>query len=379
MIRALLFFGVASAPMLATPSAAAPPSDALAEWGLLSTEADVELTWLGSDWARAAPIVNGSVTEGFPSVVALGIEMQGGVGTFCSGTVVAERYVITAAHCVDALVDYQRQGATGVVAFGSDLSLSVSHVRDIVAATSHPGWTRSLDDGADIAVLEMDSGVAEVTPMPVADCDCDLRRPEELDYVGFGITGDGRRDAGVKRVAAIDFHEVQGDFLISRDPEQNLCSGDSGGAALRRVGDGHELVGVNSFVFDIAGDGTVCLTGGSGATRVAPFIDWLDTLVEWDVPPETGGTDVDPEAGGTDGTDGGTDQGGTDTEGTDPGGTDGGTDGGSTDGGDDPGTGGAGALPEISPLGCACSTSTPAGGLGALALVGLIGLLRRRR
>jgi len=342
----------------------------------LHTQAPVVLTWHGSDWARAQGIVNGQATAGFPSVVALGIETGGGVGTFCSGTLITHTWLLTAGHCVDALHDYQRQGATGVIAYGSDLTRSVDHVAPILAAVSHPEWSGSLDDGADIALVELGQP-ADVSPMPLVRCDSDLRRPEELDYVGFGITGDGRRDSGVKRVAAIDFDEVQGDFLISVDAEQNLCSGDSGGAALRRTGTGHALVGVNSFVFDTWGDGTSCFTGGSGAIRVAPFLDWIQAESDWT--PSPPGNGCLPGQEGTDDPDEGTD---------DPDPEDG------AGGSDpepepepetvDPQDGGSENIPPetidpTDPLGCACSTAQPVGGLGGLLLVGIVGMVRRRR
>ena len=324
----------------------------------------------------APRIVGGLPTPAFPAVVGLAVQHQGGLSTFCSGTLITDTWVVTAAHCVDALHDYERGGWPIVVWFGSHAPTgAVDHVTDVVAAVNHPGWTGSLDDGADIAVVEIGDAPAGVSPMPIVTCDCDLRGGEILDYVGFGITADGASDAGIKRIAAIDFDRIDGDFLIGRHPSRNLCSGDSGGAALRTVEGEHRLAGVNSFVFDTAGDGTSCVTGGSGATRIAPFVDWIASETDW---LQTGlgggehGTDpeqTDPEEGGT--SEGGTSEEPPVEEGSPPASSEGGAETPSEEGGSAP--------PEL-PFGCACaSAATPPAGLAGLGLLFVVGLVRRQR
>ena len=110
-----------------------------------------------------------------------------------------------------------------------------------------------------------------------------------LDYVGWGVTDDGREDSGIKRTTQIPYWDSDAQFIYAYDPQTNLCSGDSGGASLRYIERGdpewldeweyydfdsrYVLVGVNSFVFSQSGG--PCDGGASGATRVDAYIDWL--------------------------------------------------------------------------------------------------------
>ena len=76
---------------------------------------------------------------------------------------------------------------------------------------------------------------------------------KELQMVGFGITRTGREDSGYKRTADMPINDFDDQFVYVYDPSerQNVCSGDSGGAALYNQDGSWVLTGVNSFT---AGD-----------------------------------------------------------------------------------------------------------------------------
>ncbi len=256
---------------------------------------------------RYPAIVNGTPTAEPEAVVALTVAYDGQLyGPFCSATLIADTWALTAAHCIQAMQeDYAGQDiylVTGADLYNDGIDKQIKVARGI----GHPDYDdRTYTD--DIGLLELE-GVGLLSVAPIS-----LNRQavtaawidEELRFVGYGITRDSAQDMGVKRYADIPIVNLDMDIIYAWDPDdgQNVCQGDSGGAALEQLGSGrYELAGVNAFVGLWKGqEGELpCQDGFVGATRVDVHLDWIEAQTGGSVITDTGYTGGTSPWGGKD-------------------------------------------------------------------------------
>jgi hypothetical protein len=217
-----------------------------------------------------------------------------------SAVLIAPGWALTAAHTEVARVP--------VPAIANTFTIG-GETRTIVDAIRHPSYS-SIEDGFDIALLELDSPINTVTPAQLYTGTAASLVGENLTYVGYGRSGTGSTGdtiaAGTKRAGKNKGDQLG--YTINPGPEESIYSnqimfadmdkqggpwgnplggtnpisleylialGDSGGGLFIEQGGQHYLAGVHSIVFDFDPAGTLGYGDIMGSTTIEQSLAWI--------------------------------------------------------------------------------------------------------
>lgn len=174
------------------------------------------------------PIVNGQATTDFPTT---GILMVAGSQDqlVCSGTLIGCDRFLTAAHCVcfgDGASCQETVPSEPLVVY-----LQNAGFFPVTAQHVHPDF---LFPDSDVAVLELGRPVTGLRPSPLPSVAPTMGQPGVI--VGYGRSGGGEQDFGIKQYGSIVTAECPADasgpghvcWRFQGDGA-NTCNGDSGG------------------------------------------------------------------------------------------------------------------------------------------------------
>jgi V8-like Glu-specific endopeptidase len=222
---------------------------------------------------NAQPIIGGENDTGDPSVVAVYAQQVGATSGFlCTGSVIAPRVVLTAAHCVSE--SETGPNARFVVLTASNVNKRGGEQLAVKEVHANPRWSaNNLPGGHDegIVVLAQPTTLA---PLPINRVALSASaKGAAVRVVGYGLNdGLAQTGAGIKRQAITKIGAVSSALIEVGDHRKGTCNGDSGGPAFMKLGGVETIVGTTSY-----GDETCSEAGWDARVDVdmdfiAPFL-----------------------------------------------------------------------------------------------------------
>ncbi|XP_017783265.1 PREDICTED: serine protease snake-like [Nicrophorus vespilloides] len=243
---------------------------------------------------KSKVIVGGQNALGkeFPYMAALGFVQDNKVLWSCGGTLINDKFILTAAHCTNSRdfgqVKFVRLGDLNLILNTDDASPQMFEVKRIL---KHPKY-RSSSHYHDIALIELDKTVkfTSYTEPACLNTPISNRSNDNFIAIGWGHTSFGGDTSDVlqkvelkektndecnqryktnRKLQSGIVHDWQ---LCANAPNRDTCQGDSGGPLSIKEEKYHVVHGITSF-------GKACGVAPGVYTRVSNYVGWIEDNV----------------------------------------------------------------------------------------------------
>lgn len=228
---------------------------------------------------------------------------------FCGGSLIANRWVLTAAHCVEDISGTNIKQLSVRAAF-TDLSKNTGKSAKIKSVHIHKNYTQSNGNAADLALLELSSGINGIQYLKLASQQImsNAGQPGDMASVsGWGTLTDGGNSPNKLQKVNVPIVSNQ----VCNEPnayngqitptelcagyaqgKKDSCQGDSGGPLVVKDNGDYYQAGIVSW-----GDGCAQPNKYGVYTRVSAFNEWIQNTMDGQPTDDTTGGKPPTEEG----------------------------------------------------------------------------------